>query len=195
MNEKELRGAIRRQKIQARNSLTAEGREKKSQEILERLVASPEFSEAGTILIYRATKGEVNIDKVSDIGKTLCKRMAFPLVISKEEMIALVPEDETAWTDGYFGIKEPIRERSEEIPPKELDLIVCPCTSFDESGGRMGMGAGFYDRYIQRAVNAKVVAVAFECQKADSVIMQAWDQPMDAVFTEKTVYRPSLEDK
>ena len=77
---------------------------------------------------------------------------------------------------------------SVEIRPEEIDLVICPCTVFDEAGGRMGMGAGFYDRYLPRCVNARIAAVAFEAQKADCVPMEAWDRPMDLVFTEKAVY-------
>ena len=116
------------------------------------------------------------------------KRLVYPLCISKTEMIALEPLGEDSWKDGYCGIREPVREKSVEIRPEEIDLVICPCTVFDEAGGRMGMGAGFYDRYLPRCTNAHIVAVAFEAQKADCVPMEPWDRPMELVFTEKAVY-------
>ena len=88
----------------------------------------------------------------------------------------------------YFGIMEPVREKSMEIPPEEIDLVICPCTVFDENCGRMGMGAGFYDRYLAKCVNAHIAAVAFEVQKADSIPMEPWDKPMEMVFTEAGIY-------
>ena len=52
----------------------------------------------------------------------------------------------------------------------------------------MGMGAGYYDRYLEKCSGAHIVAVAFECQKADSVMRQEWDKPMEKVFTEEKIY-------
>lgn len=83
---------------------------------------------------------------------------------------------------------EPVREKSVEIPPEEIELVICLCTVFDENCGRMGMGAGFYDRYLAKCVNAHIAAVAFEVQKADSIPMEPWDKPMEMVFTETCTY-------
>ena len=89
---------------------------------------------------------------------------------------------------GSFGIKEPVQEFSIEISPSEIDLVICPCTVFDESCGRMGMGAGYYDRYLAQCINSFVAAVAFEVQKTEKVPMESWDRRMDMIFTEKKVY-------
>ena len=107
-------------------------------------------------------------------------------------MTALLPHGEDSWAEGYCGISEPLPEKSELIRPEEIDLVLCPCTVFDEHCNRMGMGAGFYDRYLEKCVNAHIVSVAFECQKAVRIPTESWDKPMDAVFTEKAVYRRTL---
>ena len=84
-------------------------------------------------------------------------------------------------------------EKSQLIQPKELDMVLCPCTVFDEACDRMGMGAGFYDRYLtQCRPDACITAVAFEAQKAPRIPIDPWDQPMDLVFTERTTYRSKL---
>lgn len=183
-NRKELR----KSKIQARNSLSPEERERLSAIISERIATSEVFQNAKTVLIYRATKGEVRLDALEKADEAAGKRLVYPLCISDSEMISLLPEDENAWKPGYFGIMEPVREKSVEIPPEEIDLVICPCTVFDENCGRMGMGAGFYDRYLQKCVNAHVVSVAFEVQKADSIPMEPWDKPMEMVFTDGGIY-------
>ena len=183
-NRKELRQS----KIQARNSLSPEERERLSAVISERIAASEVFQRAKTVLIYRATKGEVRLDALEKADEAAGKRLVYPLCISDSEMISLLPEDENAWKPGYFGIMEPVREKSAEIPPEEIDLVICPCTVFDENCGRMGMGAGFYDRYLAKCVNAHIAAVAFEVQKADSIPMEPWDKPMEMVFTEAGTY-------
>ena len=103
-------------------------------------------------------------------------------------MTALVPKTEEDWTEGFHGIMEPKKETCAELKPEDIDLVICPCTSFDEELGRMGMGAGYYDRYLEKCSGAHIVAVAFECQKADSVMRQEWDKPMEKVFTEEKIY-------
>lgn len=183
-NRKELR----KSKIQARNSLSPEERERLSAIISDRIASSEIFKNAETVLIYRATKGEVRLDALEKADEAAGKRLVYPLCISDSEMISLLPEDENAWKPGYFGIMEPVREKSAEIPPEEIDLVICPCTVFDEDCGRMGMGAGFYDRYLDKCVNAHVVSVAFEVQKADSIPMEPWDKPMEMVFTDGGTY-------
>lgn len=193
MMNKEQRKQLRKQKIQARNNLTAEQREIFSRQIVDRILASKVFQEAETIMIYRTVKGEVRLDALEEAALKLGKRLAYPLCISDREMIALMPRenlpaDKSAWKSGYCGIMEPIREMSVEIAPKEIDMVICPCTAFDEHGGRLGMGAGFYDRFLEKCLNAYVAAVAFEVQKADHIPMEAWDKRMEAVFTEEAVY-------
>ncbi|MGN1334305.1 MAG: 5-formyltetrahydrofolate cyclo-ligase [Anaerovoracaceae bacterium] len=179
---------LRKSKIQERNSLSPEDRERLSAIISERIATSEIFKSAKTVLIYRATKGEVRLDALERTKEAKGKRLVYPLCITDSEMIALLPQGEDAWERGYFGIMEPAREKSVEIPPEEIELVICPCTVFDENCGRMGMGAGFYDRYLEKCVNAHIVAVAFEVQKTDSIPMAPWDKPMEMVFTEAGVY-------
>ena len=180
---------LRRDKIRARDALSPEERERLSGELVTRLVSSPEFQGAGTVLIYRATRGEVRLEGLETAPEAQGKRLAYPLCVSDTEMIALVPRGENAWVDGYYGIREPDRDKSDLIAPEDIDLVVCPCTVFDQQCHRMGMGAGFYDRYLPQCVNAAVAAVAFECQKAAQVPVSPWDRPMDMVLTEQRIYR------
>lgn len=182
---------LRKSKIQARDNLSPEEREAFSGQIVERILASKEFQKAKTIMIYRATRGEVRLEELERAAEGLNKRLVYPLCINDSEMIALLPKlnDKSAWKDGYMGIKEPVREHSIDIKPEEVDMVICPCTVFDEQGGRMGMGKGFYDRYLGQCTNACVAAVAFEVQKAECVPREAWDKEMDMIFTEKTTYK------
>lgn len=160
-----------------------------SQKISEKILASDVFLKAQNIMIYRAVKGEVDLSALEDSAQKQNKTLYYPQCISKTEMIALspkrnLPKGQSAWRRGSFGIMEPVREYSVGIAPEELDLIICPCTAFDEHGGRMGMGAGYYDRYLAGCTKACVAAAAFEVQKTDRVPMEEWDIKMNIVFTE-----------
>ncbi|MBQ8662793.1 MAG: 5-formyltetrahydrofolate cyclo-ligase [Eubacterium sp.] len=206
--DKKERKILRKIKVQARDRFSTEERELLSKKIVDQILASNEFQQARMIMIYKGFRGEVRLEaleeavkaqnlllenqqllKKQEIETIRKKQLIYPLCISNSEMIALLPEDESAWKSGYFGIQEPIRERSQEIAPEDIDLVICPCTVFDEQGGRMGMGAGFYDRYLEKCTKAIVAAVSFECQKTDVIPMEPWDKPMDLIYTEAATYR------
>ena len=95
-----------------------------------------------------------------------------------------------AWTKGAFGIHEPVLELGRAIPPEDLDLVVSPCSSFDESGMRLGMGGGYYDRYLPKCTKADVMLVAYECQGCKAVPAEPWDVPVPCIVTEARVLRP-----
>lgn len=70
------------------------------------------------------------------------------------------------------------------------DLIVLPLVAFDRSGRRLGYGGGFYDRTLELLRTSRpVVAVgfAYSAQQADDLPVEATDQPLDAVVTERGV--------
>ncbi len=194
MDREDIRKLLRKEKIHARDSLDQKQREEMSSRIAERILDSKEFRAAKTILIYRATRGEVRLNDLEEPALAAGKRLAFPLCVSDSDMIALIPGGADSWNTGYFGIEEPIREKSVEVSPEEFDMVICPCTVFDENCNRMGMGAGFYDRYLAHCrEDACIAAAAFEVQKTEAVPADEWDKPMCMVFTEDWVYRTADE--
>lgn len=110
--------------------------------------------------------------------------MAFPYCISGTEMIALEPLGPESWEKGCYGIWAPVPSRSRIIQPDQLELVLCPCTAFDGRGHRLGMGGGYYDRFLPRCERAVIAAVAYELQRVDELETEPWDVAMDLVFTE-----------
>lgn len=181
--------AFQREKgIAGRNALPPDLRKEYSRRIVQRIAESSVFRESKTVMLYRATKGEVDLSELEHIARRNGKRLAYPMCTDHENMIALSPEDPNCWEIGRYGIQEPARELSRDIPPDEIDLIICPCAAFDEEKRRMGMGAGYYDRFLPRCSNAWIATAAFECQKLSAIISDDWDIPMQAVFTEANTY-------
>ena len=183
---KELRSKIRAELKQARNSLTPAEREERSARAVERLARSEAFQKAKTVMIYDHVGGELSLDSLLTHPAAAGKRFCYPLCTSRTEMIAMVPG---AWQSGAYGIREPVRERSVQVAPEEIDLVVCPGTAFDPACNRMGMGGGYYDRWLPRCVNARVVMTAFEVQKCEALPVDPWDRPVELVFTEDAVYQ------
>ena len=190
---KAFKSWLRREKIDSRDALLPEERASLSKRIVERILTLPEYRKAKTVMLYRSVRGEVQLDGLIAPSLAAGKRLAFPRCGADRTMRALCPQSEDAWLPGAFGIPEPDPARSEEVDPAELDLVLCPCTAYDGEGHRLGMGGGYYDRFLPRCVNAVTAAVAFEKQRAGHVPMDGYDRGVDMVITEQSMVRPTVE--
>ena len=180
---------LRKRKIQAREAIPEDERAKRSKDISLKLADMPEFRNADTIFIYNWTRGEVRLDELADIAAGQAKRIVYPKCVSSTEMAAVLPgAGEDAWTTGAYGIREPDPDAGTVVDPDEIDLVICPCTAFDEEGRRLGMGGGYYDRYLPFCTNADIIAAAYEVQKAGRIPVMQNDIAVNAIVTEKGIY-------
>ena len=71
--------------------------------------------------------------------------------------------------------------------------MLVPCTAFDAACRRVGMGKGYYDRYLPRCRNAVALGVAFEAQRVSEAAADEQDRRLDGFVTERKVYRGTDE--
>jgi 5-formyltetrahydrofolate cyclo-ligase len=74
----------------------------------------------------------------------------------------------------------------------EPEVLIVPLLAFDARGFRLGYGGGFYDRTLAglRARHPVLaVGFAFAAQEVAEVVIDAFDQPLDMVVTERGVRR------
>ena len=94
---------------------------------------------------------------------------------------------------GKWNILEPPKEMwgnpKKEVEPEDLDIIMVPGVGFDRKGGRMGNGQGYYDRLLEKArPDCPLVALCYESQLFDEILVAPHDVYMDKVITEDAVY-------
>ncbi len=171
--------------VRARNQLSPAERAEKSRLAAERIVSLPEFRAARTVMLYRCVRGELSLESIPAHPLSAGKRFVYPRCLSRTEMAALLPG---GWETGPFGIPEPAEASSRIVPPEEIDLVVCPGAAFDGRGTRLGMGAGYYDRFLSRCGKATRIIAAFEAQFAPFLPASASDIPMDLAVTEESLY-------
>ena len=86
-----------------------------------------------------------------------------------------------------YGIPEPVT--SKIIYP---DILLVPLVAYDSNLNRLGYGAGFYDRYIEKIEKIKKVTkigLAFSFQKISSIPINQYDKKLDFIVTEKETLR------
>ena len=172
-----------------RKSIPKEERELKSRAACELLMSTEEYKNARTIMIYRAMKGELDLSLLESCARAEGKTLLYPLCTGPGIMKALEPESPDAFRKGSFGIGEPDPERSKEADPASIDLVVCPCSAFNGEIYRLGMGGGYYDRFLPLCKNAKKIVIAFEVQRSNDFPVNSWDVPAELAVTEAGIYR------
>ena len=118
----------------------------------------------------------------------LGKTVAYPVCGEGFTLTAAVPEPD-GWEAGAYGIRTPILTKSRLLAPEELHLVLVPCTAFDAACRRVGMGKGYYDRYLPRCQNAVTLGVAFEVQRVERAAADPHDRQLDSYATEEKIYR------
>ena len=163
-----------------------------------------ERTEAGlppvrTIFSYAAAWDEADLSEFHRRARAEGIRIAFPLCHGAGIMEAVVPGENAAgpvgdpaepggdtseqddypaeyWRTGAYGIREPVPELAENVKPEDIDLVIIPCVAFDGKGGRLGHGAGYYDRYLPKLrEDAVMVLAAFEEQRLPEIEMEETD--------------------
>ena len=176
------RNALRREKLEARAAIPPAERERLSARIVGAIAESDAFRQAETVMLYRAVGAEADLTALTGAAG---KRFAYPVCLGQGRMEAMVPG---TWRRGMYGIPEPDPASSELVQPEDIGLVICSCAAFDESGMRLGMGGGYYDRFLPRCKNAVTALAAFEVQRTAAIPAESWDIGVHTIFTEKGAF-------
>lgn len=182
MQKKQLRKKI----MLLSNSLEKDYKRRSSRSISERLMATVEYKEAGTIFCFVGMENEVDTRPILEDALARGKRVAVPLVIDKGVMEA---KQIRSWEElkvKSFGILEP-SDAAQTVLPEEIDLAIVPCLSCSHKGARLGYGGGFYDRFMQIQAFPKF-CLCFEKLTSEEIPTGRFDLQMDALITEVGIF-------
>lgn len=168
-----------------------------SAQICEGLMQHADYEQASTILWYVHCRSEVRTIPAIRAALMTDQRIVVPYcTVDDEDRTCLglwrLSQMEELHA-GQWGILEPPRERwqetEREVDAKELDLVVVPGVAFDRQGGRLGNGAGYYDRLLASVrKDCMVIGVAYEAQMMPEISLEQHDIAMDRVMTEVSCY-------
>lgn len=176
---------LRREMLARRRALSTAERTRASKMICARVQALTVLQEARTMMLYASTEEEINLYPLMEVLLTEGRRIVLPEITGRGVMEARELPAMDALTDGTFGILSPDPMRGNIVAPEEIDVIIVPGAAFDEKGGRLGLGGGYYDRFLPRAGNAVRLVLAFDFQIVPDVPMGAQDARVDVILTER----------
>lgn len=189
------RHELRRQARNARRALNAEQRAEAELAVRDRLLASELYASAKRIGAYLAVASELSLAATIDAALEAGSGLYLPHVehTTPEMRFAHWGGQQRRLLTNRFGIPEPIVEVSELVDPEQLDVILLPLLAFDRHGGRLGSGAGYYDRALafRRGLTQPpwLIGIGFSCQEVTAIPMADWDVPLDVVVTERELIR------
>jgi 5-formyltetrahydrofolate cyclo-ligase len=182
--KKEIRSTI----LNKRNSMLFSEVLAKSERIKEQVFHMDEFKDAKTILFYVSYDNEVNTHEMIKKSLEIKKQVVVPKTDRNNR--TMLCSSLTKWDDliaGAYNILEPRQECFKEVSPESIDLIVIPGIAFDCQGNRIGHGMGYYDRLLQKKINAHRLGLAFEFQIVEKIPPEKHDVKVKKIVTEKRI--------
>lgn len=183
--------ALRAQYLSCREAQSVAEQEEKSRRIMARLQETDIFLRAHLILVYMDFGSEVRTTPlVAELLQKKEKRVFCPRV-DETEMDFYEITDLNQLARGYKGIREPAPQPELRFGEAQCHRYFClmliPGVAFDCSGGRIGYGKGYYDRFLARYPELPTVALAYDCQIVPAVPLAAYDQKTGIVITESEI--------
>jgi len=133
---------------------------------------------------YRPQGSEMDPGPVMRLLQEKGAKLALPVAAHRNAPLVFRAWDPKAkLVPDAFGIPSPGPE-AEELHP---DLVIAPLVAFDRQGGRLGQGAGHYDRTIQnlrKGGRVFVLGLAYAGQEVARVPAEPHDERLDAILTE-----------
>lgn len=210
MKKQELRAMIREEQ----KKYSEDYRKQAGAEIAMRLVMYPVFQQVETIFIYVNMEQEPDTRMIMETAWSMGKTVTVPRCLpgADHRMEAVVIQSLEDLVPGMMGIPEP-KVGLPVLDAYKIDLAIVPCMSADRSGGRLGHGGGYYDRFLKGTAMYKY-CLCFEELLMENVAkahnerdggslntgevvsgrissklpMEETDIPMDRIITEKQNY-------
>ncbi|OYU05600.1 MAG: 5-formyltetrahydrofolate cyclo-ligase [Pseudomonas sp. PGPPP1] len=190
------RPQLRRMLRKARRALTPSEQRRAALGLYRQLAQHPLFRRAKHISLYLPTDGEIDPRLLLRAAQRRGKATYLPVLSAwpRTKMVFQRVRPGEKLLHNRFRILEPRVNISQQRKVWALDLVLLPLVGFDDAGGRLGMGGGFYDRslaYLARRQSWRkptLLGLAHECQKVERLVQASWDVPLAGTVTDKQWY-------
>jgi 5-formyltetrahydrofolate cyclo-ligase len=178
------KAALRREALQVRSQIPAGNRAGEAVKVAGRVCELLRRRGSGGVVSgFLPIGDELDPRPAMEAARADGARICLPVMSGRDRPLQFrlwSPGD--AMVERQWGILEP----SEEAEAVEPDVLLMPLLAFDERGGRLGYGGGYYDRTLARLRGLKpvlAVGLAYDVQRVDSVPCLDYDGRLDWVLT------------
>lgn len=178
------RNQLRQDLRHKRNMLSCEQQRAAANALASVIYAIPQFQHATTIGTYIARDGEIDPAQLIVQAWHNKQDVYLPKIQANRELAFVHYEQASVLKKNQYGIPEPDTANIATT----LDVILVPLVGFDRSGNRLGMGGGYYDRYLSRQQQSSYsIGLAHQCQQVAQLDVESWDIPLNAIITDTEV--------
>jgi 5-formyltetrahydrofolate cyclo-ligase len=145
-----------------------------------------EWADARRIGVYWPTNDEIDTSDISQACRAQGKHLYLPVVGDNKTLTFAQWISGGQLSNNRFDIPEPVTD-TPHCMPANLDIVFLPLVGWDQSGNRLGMGAGYYDRALKGISGPLLVGLGYAAQEVSTIPTDSWDIALDKVITEKGV--------
>ena len=140
------------------------------------------------VMVYVSKPLEVNTRDLIDYLIRSRGRVIVPIIEKDTRTLRLsYIRNTSVLVKSTFHVPEPV---GSELPARsgEVKAVIVPMLAFDQSGNRLGYGAGYYDRFLCSLPPVKKIGLAFSCLETEYIPCDENDVKMDLVVTENGIF-------
>lgn len=186
ISSSEVKREIRRKMLALRRALSDDEAVKKAESLTSWILTLPEYKKAKRIMAFLAMKGESNLDGLNARALSDGKEVYVPVCLPERQMEAGRLLDMDHFVRGPLGLRD-LPKGYDTVSPEKLDLVLVPGVACDREGNRLGMGAGYYDRYLVHVPFEKRIAALWDFQVAEAIPSEPFDERMAKIVTDKGI--------
>ena len=191
MNTDQYLKKIRRDILQKRRALDVQQCSLAGLAVLNLLLAHPFFKQKKlTVASYASIHGVIETKDINLNLQRLGHILALPKVCDPKQGLmefystAALGSAHEDLICGTYGIQEPSGDPNFLITPDRFDVVLLPLVAFDCRGHRLGMGGGFYDRFLKKLSDkCRLIGLAHDFQEVARLPKQEWDMDLDEIIT------------
>ena len=184
----EQKKILRKEMRSKRTELNEEDRKIASHKIISRLIADINYKNSTTIMAYVSMPEEIQLNELFDDAFENKKILAVPLIVGRGTMRPVFLPSMDSLVVGDFGILTVRQDQRSFVEFDDIDCVIVPGAAFDRNGNRLGLGGGYYDRFLKRVPQAKRIALAFNFELFDKIPVAEYDTKMDIIITEDETF-------
>lgn len=168
-----------------RQKISPDDKKTWDQIIAKKVIESSYYKDANSIFTYFSKNEEIDTKAIIKKALDDKKKVYIPKVLDDKTMVPVLLNSFDDLVEGKFGIKSSKNTKTCKNP----DLALVPGLAFDKNLYRLGLGGGFYDKYIKDHENTIFMGLFYDNSESFKLDIDDFDQSLEIIITEKKILK------